>query len=365
MLRKTIRRRHSVGSLISFLQFFLWLCILVILYVNLSFFLHTYHNNDSAKTRPREDSVVVKSFAQVQRELPSPPKTLLSRKELLRSDFAQVEAYWKDKTLTAEEIALRYQIPRTSSPICTSKANSTIRVGYVPCTNCHPTNLADYGLIPRLIFQSWKFLELEVPICEMATSWSTVNPEYDYLLFDDTAIRRMIELDFGPNLLADYDCLRVGAAKSDVWRLLAIYLFGGIYFDMDSMAKPEFPFRLWGFANHTVVTGKGKDGAPHQWGLLYTPKHPIIREAVLLTLDNLATADRKARRGVYGVSYYAFQKAFAKFRPKQYNTMPGWGDHMNEYVVFTDYERKKAMFKHEAWWQQSQIQGVWKPECRV
>jgi hypothetical protein len=196
-----------------------------------------------------------------------------------------------------------------------------------------------------MIFQTWKSIDLDSKICGMALSWTEVNPEYNYLLFDDDIILRMIELDFGPNILERY-----------VWRILAIYLFGGIYFDMDSIAISDHPFRTWGFGNHTVVTGKGGDGNPHQWGLIYAPKHPIIRDAVVSTLNNLET--KRETKSVYSISYISFQSAFRKYRPRTYDIMPGWKDYMGDRVVFISDEGKAEMLKHEKHWQKEQSKGV-------
>ena len=44
----------------------------------------------------------------------------------------------------------------------------------------------------------------------MVGSCTEVNPEHDYLLFDNNIILRTIELGFGPNLLERYKCIQVG-----------------------------------------------------------------------------------------------------------------------------------------------------------
>jgi hypothetical protein len=223
----------------------------------------------------------IKTFEQVQQELERENVTMLdpqssgeARVAQVLKDFQQVSAYWTNQTLMAREIAQRYGVATTPNPVCIE--NQTINVGFVPCSQCDLEG--DHRKIPQLIHQTWKNSQLvEMPICEAALSWTQVNPEYDYILMDDAAIPRMVELDFGPNILASYNCIGVGAAKSDVARLLFIFLYGGIYFDMDSSPKEEFPFRSWGFGNHTVVTGMGEDQCPHQWGLLYTPQHPSLK----------------------------------------------------------------------------------------
>ena len=73
---------------------------------------------------------------------------------------------------------------------------------------------------------------------------------------------------------------------------MIIYIFGGIYFDID--VRPKSAFRFWGFGNRTVVTGRGCNnrrhptGCAHQWGLIYVPFHEVIQNAIEETLGNLA-----------------------------------------------------------------------------
>lgn len=101
-----------------------------------------------------------------------------------------------------------------------------------------------------------------------------MNPEYDYFLFDDDAVDRFIRLEYGREIFSSYACVKVGAAKCDVWRLLVIYLFGGIYFDAD--VRPVVPFTVWDWGNRSVVTSrsctnsekKHPGGCAHQWGLM-------------------------------------------------------------------------------------------------
>jgi hypothetical protein len=243
----------------------------------------------------------------------------------------------------AKEDIVRYTNEMAAYKQTAAFRASMTTVGWIPCQQCGASEHT--GRIPRLIFQTWKALELEPVLCRGAVKWAAVNPEYDYLLFDDVAAKRMIEIEFGAGLLEAFNCINVGAAKSDVWRLLAIYLFGGIYFDLDSAPKPEHPFRTWGFGNHSIVTGVGGDGDPHQWGLIYTPQHPVIRAAVLEMLDNVA--NRRPVGNTYDIAYDAFQNGF---RSAGGYMMSDWGDAMGGRVDFVAEDKKIDMLGHQAQW---------------
>lgn len=185
---------------------------------------------------------------------------------------------------TAKEIAERYGIPKTPRDVQCHPDNMT-RIGWIPkkedSTKTNNSTTEDdvpykyTGKIPNLIFQSWKSNQLGYKICSNILEWTIQNPEYDYFLFDDAAIDAFIKLEYGPEIFSSYACVKVGAAKCDVWRLLIIYLFGGIYFDAD--VKPLVRFADWKWGDKVdVVTGrsctsarkKHPGGCAHQWGLM-------------------------------------------------------------------------------------------------
>ena len=80
--------------------------------------------------------------------------------------------------------------------------------------------------------------------------------------------------EYGREVFGSYACVRVGAAKCDVWRLLVVYLFGGVYFDAD--CRPKVPLAQWNWGDRDVVTARSCTNAPrkhpggcaHQWGLM-------------------------------------------------------------------------------------------------
>lgn len=185
---------------------------------------------------------------------------------------------------TPRQIALKYGIPRTPRNV-TCDRDGTTRIGWIPNAVHPPEDLepdslsnasafphAHQGRIPKVIYQSWKTNELSYANCLNVLRWSEMNPEYDYLLFDDRAVDDFIRMEYGREVFGSYACVKVGAAKCDVWRLLVIYLFGGVYFDAD--VKLLTPLREWDWGDRDVVTArscrlrKHPGGCAHQWGLM-------------------------------------------------------------------------------------------------
>lgn len=68
-------------------------------------------------------------------------------------------------------------------------------------------------------------------------NWKKLNPEYDIKFYDDNACREFISKNFSISYLNYFDKLSeqpgAGPIKSDFWRCLIIYKYGGVYADSD------------------------------------------------------------------------------------------------------------------------------------
>jgi len=74
--------------------------------------------------------------------------------------------------------------------------------------------------------------KLPSSIHKAINSWKKMNPNYTHFYYDDNACREMIIKYFPKKVIRSYDALIPGAYKSDLWRLCALYVFGGVYTDI-------------------------------------------------------------------------------------------------------------------------------------
>ncbi|KAL7518370.1 hypothetical protein ACHAWF_000187, partial [Thalassiosira exigua] len=242
---------------------------------------------------------------------------------------------------TPLEIAARYGLVETPRRFACPTS-----VGWIPSAAANDSataldserSFSHQGKIPRLLFQSWKTSRLTGRLCDLVGEWSELNPSWDHFLFDDATIDRFIRMEYGEEIFGSYACVKVGAAKCDMWRLLVIYLFGGAYFDAD--VRPAVPFDEWNWGDdRDVVTGrscnarrKHPGGCAHQWGMIYAPFPPVIRSAIVETLTNLA---RRDAGHVYGISFWSYYRAWRN-GPYNQSYVPGWGEAMGGRVKFQD-----------------------------
>jgi mannosyltransferase OCH1-like enzyme len=149
------------------------------------------------------------------------------------------------------------------------------------------------SLIPKTIYQSWKTKNLDDNSLQNIKRLQYLNPEYNYILYDDDDCRQFFLDNFGSNYANAFDALIPGAFKCDFWRYAILYVKGGIYMDMDM--KPMVPFRNLVSTNDQFVSivdmKHGIDNLPgiYQAFMAARPKHPILLQALQLSFANITT----------------------------------------------------------------------------
>lgn len=89
-------------------------------------------------------------------------------------------------------------------------------------------------MIPRKIIQTWKSKELSVGLGTLCNSWRIHNCDYEYQLYDDNECAELIS-NFDSRTYYSYEQLIPGAFKADLWRVCYLYIYGGIYADLDTL----------------------------------------------------------------------------------------------------------------------------------
>jgi hypothetical protein len=100
------------------------------------------------------------------------------------------------------------------------------------------------------------------------------NPEYDYQLITDTAGIELIKTHFSERTLSAFYQLKLGAAKGDFIRYIALYLFGGVYLDLDASINTDLNTMI-DRDNEFVFFINGEKNL-EQFCFMIRPRHPIL-----------------------------------------------------------------------------------------
>ena len=86
--------------------------------------------------------------------------------------------------------------------------------------------------IPRRIIQTDKSRDLPLLARAATMNLRLLNPDFEYLFFDDAQVEEFIDAEF-PQYRPVVDAFPLRIQRYDFFRYLAVYRFGGFYFDTD------------------------------------------------------------------------------------------------------------------------------------
>ncbi|WP_348260836.1 glycosyltransferase [Telmatobacter sp. DSM 110680] len=87
-------------------------------------------------------------------------------------------------------------------------------------------------MIPKRIIQTGKVFPQSLRIKAMVSNLRLLNPDFEYVFFDDPAVETFIDTEF-PQYRAVFDGFKFAIQRFDFFRYLVVYRFGGFYFDLD------------------------------------------------------------------------------------------------------------------------------------
>ena len=142
--------------------------------------------------------------------------------------------------------------------------------------------------IPKRIIQTDKVVSRSLRTRAMVSNIRLLHPDYEYLFFDDQAVEDFIDREF-PQYRAVFDGFRFPIQRFDFFRYLAVYRYGGFYFDMDVLLASTvsdlldsgcvFPFEGLTFS-HLLRTQYKMDWEIGNYAFGAAPGHPFLKAII-------------------------------------------------------------------------------------
>lgn len=147
-------------------------------------------------------------------------------------------------------------------------------------TNVNDTCLDNRSAAPmvtEIVHQSWKTRQLPPMFANLSLSWKTCFPSWKHILWTDEDNLQLVR-DYFPWFLPRYQALPHNIMRADAVRYMYMYVYGGVYADLDTECLKPFTHLL---RNYSIVMGAMDGGAilPEghtQNSFLYSaPGHPF------------------------------------------------------------------------------------------
>jgi len=148
-----------------------------------------------------------------------------------------------------------------------------------------------------------------------------------------TDIQRLAEETGQPDYLQVYDALETGVQKADMWRYSALYLYGGVYADVDVVAKPQMVELLNAYPNRSGIVFV--ESLPSPWLIGFFARFLYVTDMV--RVPQYRNCIMIARRG-WGAMRLTLDNIVAKFKnpPPRRTTEPTFTLELTGPGIFTD-----------------------------
>lgn len=171
-------------------------------------------------------------------------------------------------------------------------SNYTCPEGLVRINDTHlPENVTHFGRkIPAVIHMTAKSRCVTPAVFKHLEHWRF--PGHSFYFHDDEAVDRLLYAnhtgtadEIVVNFTKVLSCVTSGATKSDIWRYLLLWHYGGIYSDIDNSAT--------GFDGESILPDYDsffvveKLGTMSQFFLASSPSHPLMIHALKHGIDGL------------------------------------------------------------------------------
>ena len=132
--------------------------------------------------------------------------------------------------------------------------------------------------IPKIIIQTYKNDYIHERVYQNIINFLNLNPDHDYYLITDEIGIELIKKNFDKEVFDAFDKLHIGAAKGDFLRYIAIYIYGGIYIDLDSSILKNLNRYIDYNIDHYIIYDQAKNimNTP----IISKPKNPIILNVI-------------------------------------------------------------------------------------
>ncbi len=105
-------------------------------------------------------------------------------------------------------------------------------------------------MIPKIIHQIWIQGSDKIPthLKQHCQNCQEINSNFKFIMWDENSIKNLLIENFSQAYVDMYDHFQVFAQKADFARYAILYIYGGIYMDMDIICKKNLiPFLNNGF----------------------------------------------------------------------------------------------------------------------
>jgi mannosyltransferase OCH1-like enzyme len=94
-------------------------------------------------------------------------------------------------------------------------------------------------MISKIIWQTYEldYKNLPKKAKDLSLSWQTLNNDWDYQYVSSKNRAKFVQEYFGDEWYTIYSSYKLNVMRADLWRYMCLYIYGGLYCDLDTLCK--------------------------------------------------------------------------------------------------------------------------------
>ena len=278
--------------------------IILILIINLIFiYLLIYNEIINAlikENKLNNDNIIIDKYISKRNLIPISNKYKIIKNKYDFSDYHLI-IYWNsnyncniilrrldDIYISEDLIIYIYNIENTkyTEIYIKNKYINEININVNVSIKLYQTDLNQKQLIPKIIIQTTKSNKITKACYNAIYTFIDLNPEYEYILFDDNDCIDFIKNNFNDDVINAYNSLIPTAYKADLFRYCVLYIYGGCYFDIKQIDR--IPLRkLIDSHEEIILTEDNNKDAYYNAIMLVKKHHPLMIELINQVIKNV------------------------------------------------------------------------------
>lgn len=184
-------------------------------------------------------------------------------------------------------------------------------------------------MIEKNIWQTYETLYDALPNYAKASigTWTSQNPEYKHGYMSGPDREEFFKNNFDQKIADVYSNLPLGVMKAGLWRFAILYIYGGIYADMDTHCKA--PVDTWMNQDYDMILDIERDTP---WLATQTiaakAGHPLLKAAIDLCVERVGEGIIQHNHMVH---YYTDVQMFTDALYRELGVEP-YQKHINEWA---------------------------------
>jgi hypothetical protein len=147
--------------------------------------------------------------------------------------------------------------------------------------------------VPKKIWQTYKtnFHELPRYASDAAHTWVFLNPIWDYGYMNDEEMLKFVEENFDSEWVEIFKACPLGVMRADIWRIMVVYIHGGIYADLDTVCNVQIDKWMPQLRDKKLIVNAEHEVHIQQWTFAAEPRHPALKHTLDLIKEGLENPD--------------------------------------------------------------------------